>query len=144
MFLIFLSNGGFYEMCWLWDLWNGCVIERINGLFVKKLNIWFLIEKTLHLWRQVWCCFLLWWSFRKNAHGQIIWFSFLDSSSFPLCTKVDRSYLCGIAKMNQICGSSGSDEYVNSQQFFLKWKPYSLPIKFDNGFYFNIGILFPF
>jgi hypothetical protein len=33
---------------------------------------------------------------------------------------------------------------VNGQQSFKKWKPYSLSIKFDNGFYFNIGILFPF
>jgi hypothetical protein len=46
--------------------------------------------------------------------------------------------------MNKICGSSGSDEYVNGQQIFEKRIPYSLPIKFDNGFYLNIGILFPF
>jgi hypothetical protein len=46
--------------------------------------------------------------------------------------------------MNKICGFSGSDEYVNGQQIKKKWRPYNLPIKFDNGFYLNIGILFPF
>lgn len=144
VFLMFFGNDGFNEMCWLWDLWNGCEMKRINGLLVKELSIWFLIKKTLHMWRQVWCCFLLWWLFGRNAHGQIFWFSFFRFQFISLCTRVDRSYLCGIPKMNKICGSSGSDEYVNGQQIKQKWKPYILPIEFDNGFYLNIRILFPF
>jgi hypothetical protein len=144
MFLMFFGNGGLDEICWLCDLWNGCLAKKINKLLVEKLSIWILIEKTLHLWRQVWCCFLLWWLFGRNAHGEIFWFFFFDSSLFPLCTRVDKSYLCGIAKMNKICESSGSDEYVNGQQIFEKRTPYNLPIKFNNGFYLNIGILFPF
>ncbi len=47
-------------------------------------------------------------------------FSFFDSNSFPLCARADRSYLCEIAKMNKICGSNGSDEYVNGQQILKK------------------------